>query len=132
MHDIALDTLTLGRAHLVLGLQSLASGASSASASAAAGTLAEAVEGLRASGQNDHLAGGLLARAAFAEPWAIGRALRALLPTVHPAYLLRLPDPAAKAAETRAFASDLKPAAVLAQRLQLDEGRSAQLARYVS
>ena len=40
---------------------------------------------------------------------------RTLLPTIHPAYLLRLPDPAAKEAETRAFASDLKQAAFLAE-----------------
>ena len=41
---------------------------------------------------------------------------RTLLPTIHPAYLLRLPDPTAKDAETRAFANDLKHAAFLAQR----------------
>jgi uracil-DNA glycosylase len=40
---------------------------------------------------------------------------RTLLPTIHPAYLLRLPDPAAKEAETRAFANDLKQAAFLAE-----------------
>ena len=40
---------------------------------------------------------------------------RTLLPTIHPAYLLRLPDPAAKEAETDAFASDLKQAAFLAE-----------------
>jgi uracil-DNA glycosylase len=39
---------------------------------------------------------------------------RTLLPTIHPAYLLRLPDPTAKDAETRAFANDLRQAAVLA------------------
>ncbi len=39
---------------------------------------------------------------------------RTLLPTIHPAYLLRLPDPIAKEAETRAFASDLRQAAFLA------------------
>jgi uracil-DNA glycosylase len=38
-----------------------------------------------------------------------------LLPTIHPAYLLRLPDPIAKEAETRAFANDLKQAAFLAE-----------------
>ena len=43
---------------------------------------------------------------------------RTLLPTIHPAYLLRLPDPAAQEAESRAFANDLRRAAVLA-----DEGR---------
>jgi DNA polymerase len=41
---------------------------------------------------------------------------RTLLPTIHPAYLLRLPDRAAKEAETRAFAHDLKQAAVLVDR----------------
>jgi hypothetical protein len=39
---------------------------------------------------------------------------RTLLPTIHPACLLRLSDPTAKDAETRAFANDLKQAAVLA------------------
>jgi DNA polymerase len=46
-------------------------------------------------------------------PIAFG--VRMLLPTIHPAYLLRLPDPTAKDAETRAFAEDLKQAAFLAQ-----------------
>ena len=46
-------------------------------------------------------------------PIALGA--RTLLPTIHPAYLLRLPDPTAKDAETRAFASDLKQAAFLAK-----------------
>jgi uracil-DNA glycosylase len=45
-------------------------------------------------------------------PVALGE--RVLLPTIHPAYLLRLPDPSAKDAETRAFANDLRQAAVLA------------------
>jgi hypothetical protein len=67
--DIALDTLTLGRAHLALALESVASGPSAESASAdakaAAAKLDEAVEGLRASGRNDYLARGLLSRAAF-------------------------------------------------------------------
>ena len=67
--DIALDTLTLGRAHLALALQSLASGLRPKSARddarAAAARLDEAVEGLRASGQNDYVPRGLLARAAF-------------------------------------------------------------------
>jgi hypothetical protein len=67
--DIALDTLTLGRAHLTLALQNLANGASAVSASSDARTgairLDEAVEGLRASGANHHLARGLLSRAAF-------------------------------------------------------------------
>jgi uracil-DNA glycosylase len=51
-----------------------------------------------------------------------------LLPTIHPAYLLRLPDPTAKDAEARAFANDLKQAAVLAyDGLQADESRSPHL-----
>ena len=67
--DVALVTLTLGRAHLALALQSLASAPSAETvrddARAAAASLTEAVEGLRASRQSDHLARGLLARAAF-------------------------------------------------------------------
>ena len=67
--DIALDTLTLGRAHLALALMSLASERSVNSAStdvgAAAACLDETVEGLRSSGKNDDLPRGLLARAAF-------------------------------------------------------------------
>jgi tetratricopeptide (TPR) repeat protein len=67
--EVALDTLTLGRAHLALAPQSLASGASTASVSgdarAAAGRLDEAVEGLRASGLSEQVPRGLLARAAF-------------------------------------------------------------------
>ncbi len=67
--DIAVDTLTLGRAHLALALQNLASGALAASVSAdaraAAARLDEALEGLPASGQSDYVARGLLARAAF-------------------------------------------------------------------
>jgi uracil-DNA glycosylase len=47
-------------------------------------------------------------------PIALGA--RTLLPTIHPAYLLRLPDPTAKEAEARAFANDLKQAAFLGQR----------------
>jgi uracil-DNA glycosylase len=53
---------------------------------------------------------------------------RTLLPTIHPAYLLRLPDPAAKEAETRAFANDLRQAAVLAHEGgQGNESRSLHL-----
>ncbi len=67
--DVALDALTLVRAHLALALQSLASGPSAESATAEARTAAarldEAVEGLRASGQNEEIPRGLLARAAF-------------------------------------------------------------------
>ncbi len=66
---IARDTLTLGRANLAVALQSLAGGASAASARAGAHASAEsldtAVEGLRASGHNDELPRGLIARAAF-------------------------------------------------------------------
>jgi probable DNA metabolism protein len=46
-------------------------------------------------------------------PIALGA--RMLLPTIHPAYLLRLSDPTAKEAETRAFANDLKQAVFLAR-----------------
>ena len=57
-------------------------------------------------------------------PVALGA--RMLLPTVHPAYLLRLPDPAAKEAETRAFANDLKQAAIVtAWGSRADESRTA-------
>jgi tetratricopeptide (TPR) repeat protein len=67
--DTALDTLTLGRAQFALAMQRPASGASAVSASAdarvAAARLGEAVEGLRASGRNDSVPLGLLARAAF-------------------------------------------------------------------
>src|SRR5271165_960311 len=67
--DVALDTLTLGRAHLALALQSLASAPSARAthddARTAAARLGEAVEGLRAAGANQFIARGLLARAAF-------------------------------------------------------------------
>ncbi len=67
--DIALDTLTLGRAHLALALQSLARAPSAESASADTRAVGDefdkAVEGLRASGQNVQLPRGLLARAAL-------------------------------------------------------------------
>ena len=36
---------------------------------------------------------------------------RTVVPTIHPAYLLRLPDPDQKDAETKAFAADLARAA---------------------
>ncbi len=39
---------------------------------------------------------------------------RTVLPTIHPAYLLRLPDAERKAAESKAFAADLARAAALA------------------
>ena len=69
VRDVALDILTLGRAHLAMALRSLATEDSAESAAADAratfGRLDEAVEGLRASGRNDHLPRGLLARAAF-------------------------------------------------------------------
>jgi AAA ATPase domain len=67
--DLAFDTLTLGRANLALALQALANGASPetahADACAASAKLDEAVEGLRVAGQNEFIARGLLARAAF-------------------------------------------------------------------
>jgi DNA polymerase len=59
-------------------------------------------------------------------PIALGA--RTLLPTIHPAYLLRLPNPIAKDAETRAFADDLKQAAFLAhQGLRRDDSQTFQL-----
>ena len=67
--DIALDTLTLGRAHLAIASKAPMESASEAltgrHAQAAIDRLDEAVEGLRASGQNEHVPRGLLARAAF-------------------------------------------------------------------
>jgi hypothetical protein len=67
--SIALDTLTLGRAHLALALQHLASTPSAATArdDARAPTykLDEAIDGLHASGFNHLVPLGLLARAAF-------------------------------------------------------------------
>jgi hypothetical protein len=66
--DIALDTLTLGRANLALTLQSLATAPSSETArydACAAATLGDAVDGLRASGEFAWVTRGLLARAAF-------------------------------------------------------------------
>ncbi len=72
--DISLDNLTLGRAHLALASQSLASGTSPETAPAdarvAATKLNQAVEGLRASGQDYFVPRGLLARAALR--WAAG------------------------------------------------------------
>jgi tetratricopeptide (TPR) repeat protein len=66
---IARDTLTLGRAHLALALQSLTSGSMietpDDNARSALAELDEAIEGLHASGQNDEVPRGLLARAAF-------------------------------------------------------------------
>ncbi len=67
--DVALDTLTLGRARLALALQRVTSGAlaegAREDAGAAAARLDEAVEELRAAGQGDYVPRGLLARAAF-------------------------------------------------------------------
>jgi hypothetical protein len=69
VRDIALHVMILGRAHLALALETLGRGplpdSAQADAGVAAARLSEAVEGLRASGQNDFLARGLLARAAF-------------------------------------------------------------------
>jgi hypothetical protein len=68
-HEIGLDALTLGRAYFALALPSVESRPStestSANARAAGAKLDEAVEDLRASGRNYHVARGLLARAAF-------------------------------------------------------------------
>ena len=67
--DIALDTLTLGRAHLGLALSLTADQAGREDAPSDAHQvelfLHEALEGLRASGQNDDVPRGLLAHAAF-------------------------------------------------------------------
>jgi tetratricopeptide (TPR) repeat protein len=66
---IALDNAILGRAHHALALLASTSDPLAASvnanARAAALRLIEAVEGLRASGRNDHLPRGVIARAAF-------------------------------------------------------------------
>ena len=66
---IALDTLTLARAHRGLALLRPASGSSPELASidvdAASARFDEAVAGLRGAGQNGHVARGLIARAAF-------------------------------------------------------------------
>ena len=66
---IALDTLSLARAGLVLALEHVPSGAlansAGADASAASGSLDEAVDRLRTSGRNEQVPRGLLARAAF-------------------------------------------------------------------
>lgn len=67
--DVALDTLTLGRAHLALASASkseLASyDATKRDTQCAADKLNEALEGLRTAGQNDHFSRGLIARATF-------------------------------------------------------------------
>ena len=69
VRDVALDTLTFGRAHLALALRSLETGVAAVpvgtDARAAAGLFDEGVAGLRAAGQNEYVACGLLARAAF-------------------------------------------------------------------
>ena len=55
---------------------------------------------------------------------------RTLLATIHPAYLLRLADLAAKEAETRAFANDLKQAAIVALKsFEADESHNARIER---
>jgi hypothetical protein len=65
----ALDELTLGRAHLGLGLATIGAQGSAIAghddARTAHARLGEAIDGLRASGQSDDLPRGLLARAAF-------------------------------------------------------------------
>jgi hypothetical protein len=66
--DVALDALTLARAHLALALKNLASVPSPRlrdDARTAAARLDEAVEGLHSAGTDHHLPRGLLARAAF-------------------------------------------------------------------
>lgn len=67
--SIALNTLALGRAHLALAVQGTRSGLSAETARndtrEAAARLEEAVERLRAAAQNEYLARGLFARAAF-------------------------------------------------------------------
>ena len=67
--SIALDTLTLGRAILASAAENAAGSPSASTAQndtrIAAASLDQAAEGLRASGSNDHLPRGLLARAAF-------------------------------------------------------------------
>jgi hypothetical protein len=69
LSSIALDTLTLGRAHLGLAFQNGARRRPAATARddarAAQVRLSEAVDGLRAAGQSDDLPRGLLARATF-------------------------------------------------------------------
>ena len=67
LQDIALDTLTLGRAHLALALDNKQHSSSNchADARAARARIDEAVEGLRAAGTSHHVPRGLLARAAF-------------------------------------------------------------------
>jgi tetratricopeptide (TPR) repeat protein len=66
---IALDTLTLGRAHLLLSLRSVSVGNSVVSDGDEERPLGdsfdEAIEGLRASGLSEYVPRGLLARAAF-------------------------------------------------------------------
>ncbi len=68
--DIALDHLSLGRAHLRLALASGAVG----DFSAAALNLDRAVDGLRQSGMEDYLPRGLLARAALRRAGPLGAA----------------------------------------------------------
>jgi hypothetical protein len=67
--DVALDILTLGRAHLALASMSMSESVSKALTNwhtrDAADNLNEAVERLRTSGQNDHFSRGFIARAAF-------------------------------------------------------------------
>jgi tetratricopeptide (TPR) repeat protein len=66
--DVALDTLTIGRAHLGLALSSVAPGPSATvrdDAGAAHAQFGGAVEGLHAAGRVDYFPLGLLARAAF-------------------------------------------------------------------
>ena len=67
--DVALNRLSFGRANLARALASAPRGpsprAANGDARAAAADLDEAVENLRAAGRNEHVSGGLIARAAF-------------------------------------------------------------------
>jgi tetratricopeptide (TPR) repeat protein len=69
LHSIALDMLTLGRAHLGLALENVAPQRPAAitrdDARAAQARLGEALDGLRAAGRLDNVPRGLLARTAF-------------------------------------------------------------------
>jgi tetratricopeptide (TPR) repeat protein len=69
LRDVALNTLTLGRAHLALALENGTPQQTAAiarnDADIACDRLDQAVDGLRAAGTTDHLPHGLLARATF-------------------------------------------------------------------
>jgi len=65
LFDIGVDTLNLGRAHLGLALAQQSSSAVRKDARVARARLDEAIDTLRAAEESTHVAGGLLARAAF-------------------------------------------------------------------